>query len=155
VGSRTKIFDTRKTTPCMRILERHAVRMGGGYNHRFNLNDQVLIKDNHIKACGGIANALRSARTKNKGKMIEIEIDRFEDLKEALTESADIILLDNMDYKTLKKAIDLIGNKAIVEISGGVTLQNIKRFSGLNADRISVGAITHSARAIDFSIEIE
>ncbi len=155
-GTKAKIFDTRKTTPCMRTLEKYAVRVGGGQNHRFGLFDQALIKDNHIAACGGVKKALEEVKKRvPKGVKIEIEVSKLDDLKEALSCGPDIILLDNMDKLELQKAIEQIGDLAIIEISGGVTLDNIKDLAALNPDRISVGGITHSARAIDFSLNIK
>ncbi len=146
-GTKAKILDTRKTTPNLRILEKYAVKVGGGENHRFGLFDQVLIKDNHIAIAGGIKNAL--------SKVVgEIEVKNLEELKEALDCGAKRILLDNMDIETIKKAVELSRGKAKTEVSGGVNLENVYEIAKTGCDYISIGALTHSSRAIDISLEI-
>ena len=155
-GTGVKILDTRKTTPCMRILERYAVRVGGGENHRFGLFDAILIKDNHIKIAGGVEKAIKRVKEKYpKGMSVEVEVKDLKEVKEALKCGADVIMLDNMDTAMIKKAVSLIGKRALVEVSGGVTLKNVRRIASCGADFISIGALTHSARAVDASLEIE
>jgi nicotinate-nucleotide pyrophosphorylase (carboxylating) len=155
-GANARILDTRKTTPCMRILEKYAVRVGGGYNHRFGLFDSILIKDNHIKIAGGVAQALAGVR-KNypQGAAIEVEVKNLKEVKEAVRGGADIIMLDNMDIKKIKSALELIGGKATVEVSGGITLKNLTQVVRTGVDFISTGSLTHSARAVDISMEVE
>ena len=155
-GTGVKILDTRKTTPCMRILERYAVRVGGGENHRFGLFDAILIKDNHIKIAGGVEKAIKRVKEKYpKGMSVEVEVKDLKEVKEALKCGAAVIMLDNMDTAMIKKAVSLIGKRALVEVSGGVTLKNVRRIASCGADFISIGALTHSARAVDASLEIE
>ena len=155
-GTGVKILDTRKTTPCMRILERYAVRVGGGENHRFGLFDAILIKDNHIKIAGGVEKAIKRVKEKYpKGMSVEVEVKNLKEVKEALKCGAAVIMLDNMDTAMIKKAVSLIGKRALVEVSGGVTLKNVRRIASCGADFISIGALTHSARAVDASLEIE
>ncbi len=148
-GSGTKILDTRKTTPGLRMLEKYAVRCGGGTNHRMGLYDQVLIKDNHIQAAG-IANAVALAR--KAGKKVEVEVTNIDQVKEALKAGADIIMLDNMETNEMKNAVSLIGKKAITEISGGVDEKRLKELVQVGADWISVGALTHSVKSVDISM---
>lgn len=153
-GSNTKLLDTRKTTPNMRILEKYAVKIGGGYNHRFNLSDGVLLKDNHISAAGSIKNAIRLARENTSFvRKIEVEVENLEMVKEALEEAADIIMLDNMDIETMKKAVSLINKRALTECSGNVTLDNIEEVAKTGVDFVSVGALTHSAGILDLSMK--
>ncbi|MDD3223470.1 MAG: carboxylating nicotinate-nucleotide diphosphorylase, partial [Clostridium sp.] len=145
---------TRKTTPGLRVLERYAVKVGGGENHRYNLSDGVLIKDNHIDAAGGIKNAIDMVR-KNVSfvKKIEVETETLEEVKEALFSGADIIMLDNMDIEMAQKALKLIDGKAIVEVSGNVELDNIRDIAEIGNVYISTGYITHSAKILDLSMK--
>lgn len=157
-GRSVRIVDTRKTTPGHRILEKYAVRVGGGYNHRFGLYDAVLIKDNHIKASGGIAQAIRSARERVPHTMkIEIEVEQKDQLEEALRAQADIILLDNMGIAQMREAVKQIKSRSphvIVEASGGVTLQRVSEIAAAGVDAISVGGLTHSFHALDISLDL-
>lgn len=150
----TKILDTRKTTPNLRELEKYAVRTGGGFNHRFNLSSRVLIKDNHIKVAGNIIEAIRRVKEKLPGVAIEVEADNLKKVKDAIEVDVDIIMLDNMSIKDIKKAIKIINKKSKIEVSGGINLNNIREISKLGVDFISVGALTHSAKSIDISLEI-
>lgn len=153
-GTKVKLLDTRKTTPNMRIFEKYAVKVGGGTNHRFGLNDGVMIKDNHIEAAGGIKNAVSLARKNSPFvRKIEVEVESIEQLNEALEAKADIIMLDNMDIKTLKEAVKLIDNRAEVEASGNVTLDNIREIAETGVDFISTGAVTHSFKVLDISMK--
>lgn len=153
-GTKVKLLDTRKTTPNMRIFEKYAVKVGGGTNHRFGLNDGVMIKDNHIEAAGGIKNAVSLARKNSPFvRKIEVEVESIEQLKEALEAKADIIMLDNMDIKTLKEAVKLIDNRAEVEASGNVTLDNIREIAKTGVNFISTGAVTHSFKVLDISMK--
>ena len=149
-----KLLDTRKTTPNLKILEKYAVKVGGGNNHRFNLSDGVMLKDNHIDAAGGITNAVTLAR-KNSSfvRKIEVETETLEMVQEALDVKADIIMLDNMDLNTAKKAVSMIGDKAEIEFSGNVSLETIKSIAEIGVDFISVGALTHSAKILDLSMK--
>jgi nicotinate-nucleotide pyrophosphorylase (carboxylating) len=154
-GFKVRVTDTRKTTPGWRKLEKYAVKIGGGCNHRFGLYDGVLIKDNHIKAFGGISKAVQRIR-QHKGHLlrIEVEVTNFEELAEALKNHVDVIMLDNMNPAEVKKAVSLINGQALVEVSGGVTLDTMAELAATGVDIISVGALTHSARAVDMSMEI-
>ncbi|MGH4121670.1 MAG: carboxylating nicotinate-nucleotide diphosphorylase [Clostridium sp.] len=153
-GSTVKILDTRKTTPNMRIFEKYAVKMGGGCNHRYNLSDSVLIKENHISAAGGIKAAVSIIRQNvSFVKKIEVEVETLEQINEALEVGADIIMLDNMDAITMKKAVEIINKKALIEASGNVTLDNILEVASSGVDYISVGALTHSFRVLDLSMK--
>ena len=148
------LLDTRKTTPNMRIFEKYAVRVGGGYNHRYNLSDAIMLKDNHIDAAGSITEAIKLAREYSPFiKKIEIEVEDLKGVEEAVKAGADIIMLDNMDIETTKEAIKIINKKAIIECSGNVDINNINRFKGLEIDYISSGAITHSAKILDLSLK--
>ena len=149
-----KLLDTRKTTPNLKILEKYAVKVGGGNNHRFNLSDGVMLKDNHIDAAGGITNAVNLAR-KNSSfvRKIEVETEPLDMVQEALDVKADIIMLDNMDLDTAKKAVSIIGDKAEIEFSGNVSLETIKSIAEIGVDFISVGALTHSAKILDLSMK--
>ncbi len=150
-----RLVDTRKTIPGWRVLEKYAVRVGGAYNHRMGLYDGVLIKDNHIVACGGITKAVESVRDKVSHLVkIEVEVSDFPSVKEALEAKADVIMLDNMDIDRIREAVALIGNRALIEVSGGITKESLKLFSGSGVDIISVGALTHSARSMDLSMRI-
>jgi nicotinate-nucleotide pyrophosphorylase (carboxylating) len=148
-----RILDTRKTTPGLRIFEKYAVRCGGGVNHRFGLFDAVLIKDNHIRAAGGITQAIQTLRTNiAKEQPIEVETTTLDEVKEALAENTDIILLDNMDIQTIREAVAWIQGRAKIEVSGGITIDRLKELSTTGIDFISVGALTHSAPAVDISM---
>lgn len=148
------LLDTRKTTPNMRIFEKYAVRVGGGYNHRYNLSDAIMLKDNHINAAGSITEAIKLAREYSPFiKKIEIEVEDLKGVEEAVKAGADIIMLDNMDIETIKKAIKIINKKAIIECSGNIDITNINRFKGLEIDYVSSGAITHSAKILDLSLK--
>ena len=150
----TKLLDTRKTTPNMRIFEKYAVKVGGGTNHRYNLSDGILIKDNHIAAAGGITRAVSLAKEYAPFvRKIEVEAETLEMVQEALEAGADIIMLDNMDNETLKKSVERIGGKAKTECSGNVTKERLKELCELGVDYISSGALTHSAPILDFSLK--
>lgn len=152
--TKAKLLDTRKTTPNLRILEKYSVKVGGGCNHRFNLSDGVMLKDNHISAAGGIKNAVKMAKENSSFvRKIEVETENLEMVKEALEAGADIIMLDNMDLNIAKQAVELIGDKALIEFSGNVELKNIKEIAEIGVDYISVGALTHSAKILDFSMK--
>lgn len=155
-GFNAKIIDTRKTTPGLRILEKYAVRCGGGLNHRFGLYDGIIIKDNHIKAAGGIINAVERIWDDKPHLMkIEVEAKSIKEVRDALKCSADVIMLDNMDIPTIKKAVKLINKEALVEVSGRVNLENVTEIAVTGVDYISIGALTHSARAVDISMEVK
>jgi nicotinate-nucleotide pyrophosphorylase (carboxylating) len=158
-GTGVRIVDTRKTTPGVRVLERAAVRHGGGYNHRFGLSEGVLIKDNHLAAIGSpnrVTRAIESARRHAPHTMrIEIEVTTLAEVEEALAASADIILLDNMDAATMRQAVQLTAGRASLEASGGINLDTVGEIAGTGVDFISVGALTHSAPALDISLELE
>lgn len=150
-----RLFDTRKTTPLWRLLERYAVRVGGGQNHRFNLAGHVLIKDNHLRLGGGVYACVKAARKLyGKGEFIEVEVENFDQASEALRAGADILLVDNASPSTFGKILRLVRGKMQVEVSGGLTLNNIARYSSLPVDRFSSGSLTHSAPSLDFSIEL-
>lgn len=154
-GTKTRLLDTRKTTPCLRLLERYAVRAGGGFNHRLGLSDEVLIKDNHIMAAGGVSEALaRVNRRYREGALVEVEVTNLKEVRQALSGSADIILLDNMTLAQMRKAVKLIDNAALVEASGGITVKNAAAIATTGVNFISSGAITHSAGAVDLSLEV-
>jgi nicotinate-nucleotide pyrophosphorylase (carboxylating) len=154
-GTRCRIVDTRKTLPGLRLLEKYAVRVGGGGNHRFNLSDGILIKDNHIAAAGGVAAAIERARAGAPHTLkIEIECGTLEQVEEALAAGADCILLDNMDVPMTTAAVKQIGGLALVEASGNMTLGRVRAVAAAGVDLISVGALTHSAAAFDFSMKI-
>lgn len=154
-GLPVRITDTRKTTPGLRVLEKYAVRVGGGHNHRFNLADGVMIKDNHIAACGSIAAAVKRVRQQAPHTLkIEVETENLAQVKECLAARVDIIMLDNMSAAAMKEAVQFINGKALIEASGGVTLENIREIAGTGVDIISIGALTHSAPASDISMEL-
>ena len=154
-GEKACIVDTRKTTPGLRMLEKYAVRTGGGRNHRFGLYDAVLIKDNHIKMAGGIGAAVDSARRYiPHTARIEVEVEDLAGVREALDARADIIMLDNMSPAEMGEAVTLVGGRALVEASGGVTVENIRAVAAAGVDLISVGALTHSAPSLDISLDI-
>ena len=150
-----RILDTRKTAPGLRWFDKYSVRMGGGGNHRFGLSDGILIKDNHIAAAGSIASALSFARKNAPHTLkIEVEVEDLAGVEEACRGGADAILLDNMDPEELRKAVELVDGSAMTEASGGITLDTVEDIAGTGVDMISVGALTHSAKAADFSLEI-
>jgi nicotinate-nucleotide pyrophosphorylase (carboxylating) len=150
-----KVVDTRKTTPGWRMLEKYAVRVGGAHNHRMGLYDGVLIKDNHIAVCGGIANAVKQARRAISHLVkVEVEAATLDEVEAALAAGADIIMLDNMDPDQVRHAVKLINRRALVEVSGGVTRQRLKALAQTGVDLISIGALTHSAVAVDLSMQI-
>jgi nicotinate-nucleotide pyrophosphorylase (carboxylating) len=152
----TVILDTRKTTPGLRALEKYAVRAGGGKNHRFGLYDAVLIKDNHIAAVGGIGGAIESARkAMGEGVNIEVEVECLEDLDEAISGGADVIMLDNMDIEEVAEAVRSTRGRVKLEASGGINIDNVADYAATGVDFISVGALTHSARALDIALELE
>ena len=153
-GSKIQLLDTRKTTPNNRIFEKYAVRVGGGHNHRYNLSDGVLLKDNHIGAAGGVKEAIRMAKEYAPFvRKIEVEVENLDMVKEAVEAGADIIMLDNMSDEMLKEAIGIIDGKAEIEVSGNVTAENIERLKTLGVDYISSGALTHSAPIMDISLK--
>ena len=155
-NSRVKLVDTRKTTPGWRVLEKYAVRMGGAHNHRMGLFDGVLIKDNHIAACGGIQQAVAAARKHISHLIkIEVEVSDLAGIHDALESGVDVIMLDNMDIAHIQEAVSVIQNRAIVEVSGGITLEHLTDLAQTGVDLISVGAMTHSARAVDLSMRIQ
>ncbi|WNG46537.1 carboxylating nicotinate-nucleotide diphosphorylase [Archangium minus] len=155
-GTKLRILDTRKTSPGMRSLSKLAVKAGGAFNHRFGLFDGVLIKDNHIAAVGGsVREALRRARTNAPQLVkIEIEVTNLDQLAAALEEGADVVMLDNMDDEQIRRAVELTGGRIPLEVSGGITLERLPRLAKLGVDFVSMGALTHSARAMDLSLEI-
>lgn len=153
-GSKTKLFDTRKTTPNMRVFEKYAVKVGGGYNHRYNLSDGILLKDNHIGAAGGVKEAVQMAKEYAPFvRKIEIEVENLDMLKEALDAGADIIMLDNMSVEDMKEAVKLVSGKAETECSGNVTKENVERLVDIGVDYISSGALTHSSPILDLSLK--
>ena len=153
-GTKTKLLDTRKTTPNMRIFEKYAVRVGGGYNHRYNLSDGVLLKDNHIGAAGSVTKAVEMAKEYAPFvRKIEVEVENLDMVREAADAGADIIMLDNMTPEDMKEAIRIIDGRAETECSGNVTKENIDRLTSLGVDYISSGALTHSAPVLDISLK--
>lgn len=153
-GSKTKLLDTRKTTPCMRIFEKYAVKIGGGHNHRYNLSDGVLLKDNHIDAAGGVKEAVAAAKEYAPFvRKIEVETENLEMVKEAVEAGADIIMLDNMTYEEMAEAIKVIDGRAETECSGNITKENIATITRLGVDYVSSGALTHSAPILDISLK--
>jgi len=155
-GTKARILDTRKTTPGLRALEKYAVTVGGGYNHRFGLSDGILIKDNHIAAAGGITRAVQAARLNAPHMLkIEVECEDIKQVREALAAGAEIIMLDNMDVKKMKAAVKEIAGRALVEASGNMTLERVRDVAKTGVDFISVGALTHSAPAADISMKIK
>uniref|UniRef100_A0A7C4TDU4 Probable nicotinate-nucleotide pyrophosphorylase [carboxylating] n=1 Tax=candidate division WOR-3 bacterium TaxID=2052148 RepID=A0A7C4TDU4_UNCW3 len=160
VGDRIKIMDTRKTTPGLRILEKYAVKVGGGYNHRFGLYDMVLIKDNHIEIAGSITNAVNAVRINSKKKrlFIEVEVKTMDELREAIELGVNRVMLDNMNLEQIGQAIKLVREskkKMEIEVSGGINLGNITKYAELDIDCISIGALTHSAPAIDIALKMK
>jgi len=153
-GLNARVVDTRKTTPGLRILEKYAVRAGGGCNHRFNLSEAVLIKDNHIKACGGITEAVRKIKGMVPHTMkIEVEVETLAQLEEAVEAGADIVMLDNMDVATMKEAVLRNKGRVVLEASGGISLANVRQVAETGVDIIAVGAITHSVKALDIGLK--
>ena len=153
-GSRTRITDTRKTMPGLRALDRWAVRCGGGFNHRDNLGSGVLIKDNHVAACGGVGAAIRQCKVHAPHTVrIECEVDRLDQIDDAIVAGADALLLDNMSNDVVAEALRIVAGRAFVEVSGGITLERVTALSSLGVDAISVGALTHSVRAIDIGLD--
>lgn len=154
-GYDVKIIDTRKTVPGMRVLSKYAVRVGGGYNHRIGLSDGILIKDNHIKLAGGIKQAVEKIKQNlNSGHKIEVETSRLDQVEQSLEAGADIIMLDNMPDSLMKEAVCIIGGRALIEASGGITLERVRQVAELGVNLISVGALTHSAQALDISLDM-
>lgn len=154
-GTKAKILDTRKTVPGLRVLDKYAVRAGGGSNHRFGLYDGVMLKDNHIRAAGSIVNAVRTMREQIPPTLkVEVEVTTLKEVEEALSAGAEIIMLDNMSPTEMQKAVQLIEGRALVEASGGVSLENVREIAATGVDWISVGALTHSVRALDLSLEV-
>ena len=153
-GTKAKICDTRKTTPGLRVIEKYAVKVGGGTNHRFNLADGILIKDNHIVAAGSITAAVRAARANAPHTLkIEVEVETFDELNEALEAGADIIMLDNMSCADMTKAVQIVAGRALTEASGNMGDRNLAEVAACGVDLISIGALTHSVRALDISLK--
>ncbi|HEY9235711.1 MAG TPA: carboxylating nicotinate-nucleotide diphosphorylase, partial [Phenylobacterium sp.] len=153
-GTKARIADTRKTTPGLRHLEKYAVRCGGGLNHRFGLDDAILIKDNHVAACGGVAQALERSRAAAGHLMkIEVEVDSLDQLKEALPYRPDVVMLDNFSLADLATAVGLAGGQMVLEASGGVNLQTVRAIAETGVDVISVGALTHSVSVLDIGLD--
>lgn len=153
-GSQTKVLDTRKTTPGLRILEKYAVRMGGGRNHRFNLSEMVLIKDNHLRLVGSVSEAVKRARERvRSGTKIEVETTSLREVKEALQCDADMVMLDNMSLDEIKKVVDWVKGRIPLEVSGNIDLDKAKEVASLEVDFISVGSLTHSYKSLDISME--
>ncbi len=153
-GSKTKLLDTRKTTPNMRIFEKYSVRVGGGVNHRYNLSDGILLKDNHIGAAGSVKRAVELAKEYSPFvRKIEIEVENLEMCRQALEAGADIIMLDNMSPEDMKKAVVMIGGRALTECSGNITKENIRSIADIGVDFVSSGALTHSAPILDLSLK--
>jgi len=155
-GTRARIADTRKTMPLFRILDKYAVRMGGGVNHRFGLYDAILIKDNHLAYAGSIQKAVHLARQRASHLMpIEVEIERLEDIPEVIASGADAVLFDNMSPTDLKRAVQMVGGRLTTEASGGITKENIRAIAESGVDIISVGRLTHSVQALDISLDLQ
>jgi nicotinate-nucleotide pyrophosphorylase (carboxylating) len=155
-GTRARVADTRKTTPGLRILEKYAVRVGGGVNHRFGLDDGVLIKDNHIAAAGGAEAAVRRARDRVPHTLrVEVELEDLDQLDDVIGAGADAVLLDNMSVGDVKQAVIQAQGRVVLEVSGGIDLNNIRDYADTGIDIISVGALTHSARSVDVALEVE
>ena len=152
-GTRATLLDTRKTIPGLRALEKHAARMGGAQNHRMRLDDGVLIKDNHVAVCGGVAEAVRRAKAANTGLQVQVEVDRVDQIEPALAAGADRLLLDNMGPALLREAVKLVAGRVPLEASGGVTLETIRAIAETGVDFISVGRITQSAPAVDIGLD--
>jgi len=153
-GTNTKIRDTRKTTPGLRVLEKYAVRVGGGINHRSSLSESALLKDNHIAAAGSISEAFRAIRENFPEIEVEVEVDALEQLKEALDAGVELILLDNMDLEMTKRAVEITASRARLESSGGIKLENALSYAKTGVDFLAIGALTHSAPILDISLEV-
>ena len=155
-GTKARVADTRKTTPGLRILEKYAVRVGGGINHRFGLDDGVLIKDNHIAAAGGAVAAVQRAREKVPHTLrVEVEVEHLDELEDVIAAGADAILLDNMSVEEVERAVARAQGRVVLEVSGGIELNNVRDYADTGIDVISVGALTHSARSVDVALEVE
>jgi len=152
-GTGAVLIDTRKTLPGLRVLEKYAVRMGGAQNHRMRLDDGILIKDNHVAVCGGVAEAVNRAKAASSGLQVQVEVDRIEQIEPALAAGAERLLLDNMDPAMLRKAVKLVAGRVPLEASGGVTLETIRFLAETGVDFISVGRITQSAPAVDIGLD--
>ena len=153
-GTQCQVRDTRKTTPGWRVLEKYAVRMGGGTNHRMSLSDAALIKDNHIVAAGGVLKAFELVRSQYRDADIEIEVDTLDQLKEVLVGNPDLIMLDNMSVEQCREAVTIVNGKTKLEASGGLSLENAKVYAQTGVDFIAVGALTHSAKALDIGLDL-
>ncbi len=154
--TKVKILDTRKTAPGMRLLDKYAVRIGGGSNHRLGLFDGILIKDNHISAIGSIKEAIQRAKSYAPHTLkIEVEVENLSQLREAIDSGADIVLLDNMGIEEIKKAVEIAKGKVLIEVSGGIKLSNVEKIAATGVDFISVGEITHSVKGVDISLELQ
>jgi len=153
-GLQTKIFDTRKTTPCFRFMEKYAVRIGGGHNHRFGLFDGIIIKDNHIEAVGSLKEAVEMIKKRHYLHKIEVEVENLHDLKEAISAGADIVMLDNMSLNDIKEAVKIVRGRLKIEASGNIKLENVRKIAETGVDFVSVGALTHSAVAADISLKV-
>ena len=155
-SAKVRIVDTRKTAPGLRVLEKYAVRTGGGFNHRMGLYDGILIKDNHITAAGSVAKAVLLAKERAPHTLkVEVEVEDLAGLKEAIEAGADVVLLDNMSCEMMQQAVKIAAGRVLTEASGNINLENIKEVAGTGVDVISIGALTHSARAVDLSLELE
>jgi len=152
-GTGATLLDTRKTIPGLRVLDKHAARMGGAQNHRMRLDDGMLIKDNHVAVCGGVSQAVHAAKAANVGMPVQVEVDRLDQIKPALDAGADRLLLDNMDVGTLRQAVALVAGRVPLEASGGVNLDTIRGIAETGVDYISVGRITQSAPAVDIGLD--
>ena len=154
-GTNAAVTDTRKTLPGLRALQKYAVTVGGGKNHRYNLSDGAMLKDNHIDACGGITQAVAALRAR-LGHMVKVEVETrdLDEVREALAAGADIIMLDNMDCPTMKTAVEIINGKALLEASGGITHDTLREVAETGVDIISIGALTHSVQAFDISMKL-
>lgn len=153
-GTGTKVRDTRKTTPGLRALEKYAVRCGGGVNHRMSLSDAALVKDNHVVAAGGVANAFKLVRQEFPGVPIEVEVDTLDQVREVLEAGADLILLDNFTPEQTREAVVLVGDQAFLESSGRLTLENARAYAGTGVHYLAVGALTHSSRILDIGLDL-
>ena len=154
-GGRITVLDTRKTTPTLRALEKYAVRAGGGCNHRLGLDDGILIKDNHVRLAGGVAEAVKRMKAARQEMLVEVEAQSLADVEAAIDAGADVILLDNLPLEQIHQAVGRIAGRAKIEISGGVSLDRMPELARTGADYVSVGALTHSAPAVDLSFEID
>jgi nicotinate-nucleotide pyrophosphorylase (carboxylating) len=152
-GTGTVLLDTRKTLPGLRVLDKYAARMGGAHNHRMRLDDGILIKDNHVAACGGVAEAVRRAKQANTGLQVQVEVDRIDQIEPALAAGAERLLLDNMDPAQLREAVRLVAGRVPLEASGGVNLDTIRAIAETGVDYVSVGRITQSAPAVDIGLD--